>query len=265
MRIIALIFMTILFIGAVSAYACYTYDDFSSGSLDTGKWEIRQDVEGEPLMEEYGVLNESGFVFHTQQNTIGDRRVYLFPKRTFTTGDILEYDFNVISKEGNYGQMVLLTGDQYIRMGIMGYSSGVQGYDELGLSHTKIEFQKNNLHLIRTAPSGLVLIDDLTLTNENGSYELYIGSFSGHNGRTHIDYDNFVLCSENLICGDVNNDSKLNSQDIIYLVNYLFKSGASPIPSQEIADVNNDENVTSEDVIYLVNHIFKSGPAPVCS
>src|SRR3989338_8075540 len=73
------------------------YDNFSSGSLDLNKWELRQDTEGQPLMNEGFVT--SG-VFHTQQNTIGDRRTYLFPTRTFTTGDSLDYDFNVISKEG---------------------------------------------------------------------------------------------------------------------------------------------------------------------
>lgn len=174
---------------------CETYDDFSSGVLDTNKWEIRQDVEGQPLTDEYWV--DSGLEnFHIQQNTIGDRRTYLFPKHTFTTGDILEYDFNVISKEGNYMQMDLLRGDQYIRVGIMGYINGVQGYDELGTSHIKIEFQENNFHLERTSPSDVTLIDNLALTNANGSYELYIGAVSGHNGRMHMDFDNFELCTE---------------------------------------------------------------------
>jgi hypothetical protein len=168
------------------------YDNFSSICFDTSKWEIRQDVEGQPFMEEYGIDLGSGN-FHTQENTIGDKRVYLVPKHNFTTGDVLEYDTNLISKENHYMQMVLLTGEQYIRIGIFGYISGVQGYDELGISHIKIEFQENNLHLIRTAPSGLVLTDDLPLTKTNGNYDLYIGSVSGHNGRTHIDYDNFQI------------------------------------------------------------------------
>ncbi len=188
----AVLFTLILVLSTFFVSAIWIYDDFSSGVLDSLKWEIRQDVEGQLLMDESWV-DVTLQNFHTQQNEIGDRRTYLFSKHTFTTGDVLEYDFNVISKEGHYGQMILLTGDQYIRIGIMGYSSGVQGYDELGVSHVKVEFQNNNLHLTRTSPSGLVLIDNLHLNNANGNYELYIGSFSGHNGRTHIDYDNFVL------------------------------------------------------------------------
>ena len=96
------VFLSILLITSVSAtQICQTYDDFSSGALDTSKWEIRQDVENRPFMDEYG-LDSVLKNFHTQQNTIGDARTYLFPKHTFTKGDIIEYDFDVISKEGNY-------------------------------------------------------------------------------------------------------------------------------------------------------------------
>jgi hypothetical protein len=116
------------------------------------------------------------------------------PIHNFTTSDIFEYDFNVISKQDNYMQMDLLTGDQYIRIGIMGFSNGVQGYDELGISHIKIEFQENNLHLERTSPSNVTLIDNLPLTNANGTYKLYIGSV--FTNPSQIDYDNFVLCTQ---------------------------------------------------------------------
>ena len=177
---------------------CMLYDDFSSGTLNPDKWEIRQDVEGQPLMDEYEVkwekaqkLSKSGFVFHTQQNTHVDRRVYLFPRRQFTTGDSIEYDVDLISREGNYAQMVLLTGDQYIRIGMRGNDAG---FDELGVAHMKLIFQENNLRVERRTPSGELLIDNLNLTNTNGNYELYIGSFSGHNGVVHMDYDNFFIC-----------------------------------------------------------------------
>lgn len=103
--------------GAVQV--CQVYDDFSSSTLNTNKWEIRQDIEGQPFMEEYE-LDTNLKNFHTQQNTMGDRRTYLFPKRAFTTGDILSYDAETISKEGNWINMILLTGDQYARIGGFG-------------------------------------------------------------------------------------------------------------------------------------------------
>jgi hypothetical protein len=70
-----------------------------------------------------------------------------------------------------------------------------------------------------------------------------------------------------LMTGDANNDSSLTAADIIFLVNYVFKSGAAPIPVLEVGDVNCNGSVTSSDVIYLVNYVFKGGPAPcdVCT
>ena len=195
-KIALLILSSLLLVSLVSAVQiCEVYDDFSSGALNSEKWEVRQDVEGWPFTEEYWVDADLEN-YHTQQNTIGDRRVYLVPKHTFTTGNILEYDFNIVSHEGNYMQMDLLTGDQYIRVGIMGYINGVQGYDELGVSHIKVEFQENNLHLERTTPSNVTLIDNLALSTSNRNYQFYIGSISGNNGRMHIDFDNFRLCYE---------------------------------------------------------------------
>jgi DNA-binding transcriptional MerR regulator len=193
--LILFLIVSVFMVGFVSAdLVCETYDDFSSGVLDTSKWEIRQDVEGQALMEEYDVREEGGsYVFHTQQNTIADRRVYLFPKRQFTTGDVIEYDVNLVSRAGNHAQMVLLTGDQYIRIGMRGPAAD---FDELGVAHMKLSFFENILEIKRETPNGAILLDNLTLTNSNGNYELYIGSFSGHNGQVHIDYDNFTICTE---------------------------------------------------------------------
>ena len=65
-----------------------------------------------------------------------------------------------------------------------------------------------------------------------------------------------------LVTGDVNLSTTLTSADIIYLVNYVFKSGPVPLPCEAAGDVNCSNSVTSADIIYLVNHVFKSGPLP---
>jgi len=63
-------------------------------------------------------------------------------------------------------------------------------------------------------------------------------------------------------CGDANDDGKWNLQDIIYLVNYIFKGGASPVPTLLAGDANGDGKVNLQDIIYLVNYVFKGGPKP---
>ncbi len=68
--------------------------------------------------------------------------------------------------------------------------------------------------------------------------------------------------TEPIINGDVNDDSKVDVVDVVFLTNYLFKSGPEP-PHQAIyGDINCDGEVTVADIVYHVNYIFKSGPPP---
>ena len=64
------------------------------------------------------------------------------------------------------------------------------------------------------------------------------------------------------LTGDVNNTGDRVTSDIIYLVNFVLKGGATPIPCKGAGDVNCDGNVATSDIIYLVNFVLKGGPAP---
>lgn len=73
---------------------------------------------------------------------------------------------------------------------------------------------------------------------------------------------NFNLPST-FIPGDANGDGRINSADIVYLLNYLFAGG--PPPESLIAgDANCDGVVNSADVVYLINYLFAGGPPPAC-
>jgi len=68
--------------------------------------------------------------------------------------------------------------------------------------------------------------------------------------------------------GDVNTSGSISSADIIYLVDYVFRSQAAPLPCAANGDVNCSGAVTSSDIIYLVNYCFKGSWPPcdiVCS
>ena len=64
--------------------------------------------------------------------------------------------------------------------------------------------------------------------------------------------------------GNINGDPEeaISAADILYLVNFVFKSGPEPVCLDE-ANVNGVGLVNASDVIYLVNYVFKSGPQPV--
>lgn len=70
-----------------------------------------------------------------------------------------------------------------------------------------------------------------------------------------------------LLSGDVTNDASVTSQDIIFMVNHLFKSGPTPVPVALVGDVDCSGTLTANDVIRLVNFVFKSGASPcdVCA
>jgi len=62
--------------------------------------------------------------------------------------------------------------------------------------------------------------------------------------------------------GDANANGDVTIADVVYLVNYVLKSGAEPVPL-ETGDVdgNNIANIT--DAVSLVNYLFKGGNPPI--
>jgi len=62
--------------------------------------------------------------------------------------------------------------------------------------------------------------------------------------------------------GDANGNGEVNTEDVVYLIDYLFKEGPAPL-NLKAADVNCDEVINSADIVYLIDYLFKSGPAPL--
>lgn len=65
------------------------------------------------------------------------------------------------------------------------------------------------------------------------------------------------------LVGELNGNGKVDSGDIILLINYLFRNEPFPtgIPL-EAGDANQDGKVDGADVIYLLDYLFRDGPSP---
>ncbi|MGB2696603.1 MAG: FG-GAP-like repeat-containing protein [Candidatus Zixiibacteriota bacterium] len=63
--------------------------------------------------------------------------------------------------------------------------------------------------------------------------------------------------------GDANGNDETTIADVVFLINYILKSGEAPDPV-ELGDVNCDGNVDIIDAVYLVNYLFRGGEPP-CS
>ncbi len=107
----------------------------------------------------------------------------------------------------------------------------------------------------------------------SGTPSIGVGTISGITlgiedvaGSAH--QKNFSLnVLEPYICGDVDDDGLVNILDIVYLINFKYKSGPPPV-YMEAADVNSDTlpdgMINILDIVYIINFKYKSGPAPAC-
>ncbi len=79
-----------------------------------------------------------------------------------------------------------------------------------------------------------------------------------------VNYSNgMVICGpEDYRFGDANDDGVIDIGDVVYLINYLYKSGPEPLPLWIVGDVNCDLVVDIGDVVYLINYLYKNGPEP---
>jgi hypothetical protein len=64
------------------------------------------------------------------------------------------------------------------------------------------------------------------------------------------------------ITGDVNQSGEITAADIVYLVNYVFNSGPTPLPCEAAGDANCSEAVTAADINYLATYVYQAGPEP---
>jgi hypothetical protein len=91
---------------------------------------------------------------------------------------------------------------------------------------------------------------------------IVVTGYSYTNG-SDFDYTTIKYVETSRVRGDLNDDSIIDLEDVVYLVKYLYANGVAPDPL-EAGNANCDELIDMEDVVYLINYLFKSGPAPSC-
>ncbi len=99
---------------------------------------------------------------------------------------------------------------------------------------------------------------DINVTGYGSSYPMFYGPVVDYppipvNGRIKVAY----------LCGDANSDEIVNILDLTYLINYLYKSGPSPVPVGR-GDTRGDGTLNVLDVTYLIGYLYRQGSAPLC-
>jgi len=72
-----------------------------------------------------------------------------------------------------------------------------------------------------------------------------------------------LLFGPDCLCGDANDDGKINVGDAVFIISYIFRGGATP-PHPECADPNDDGKINVGDGVFLIAYIFRGGTAPHC-
>jgi hypothetical protein len=86
------------------------------------------------------------------------------------------------------------------------------------------------------------------------------GTWCGWN----IDDVRITAYESGALCGDCNGDGEVGPGDVVYLLNYLYRSGSPPAcsPITACGDINADGEVGPGDVVYLLNYLYRNGPPP---
>jgi len=64
--------------------------------------------------------------------------------------------------------------------------------------------------------------------------------------------------------GDVDDNGDLNILDIIYLIDFIYKSGPSPILLSDLGDFDCSGYIDILDVVAIINHLYKNELQPSC-
>jgi hypothetical protein len=128
------------------------------------------------------------------------------------------------------------------------------GYTNMNLN---IDTYKTGVRSV-AAGSLLMLADD----EASVQYDLAYSPDSGFSG-CDVDITDSVPDICGYICGDANGNGIVNIQDITFLINFLYKGGASPNPLQA-GDANASGLINIQDITYLINYLYKQGAPPNC-
>jgi hypothetical protein len=134
----------------------------------------------------------------------------------------------------------------------------------------ELEIVSPNPILPRLAgPPQALVLGSLLLLSQDGQNVYFDPGYDVVNGFSgclaDVNDPGPAICAECpfSFTGDVNQNNSINSADVVYLMNYIFKGGPDPLPCPANGDVNCSYSIDSADLIHMVNWVFRGGP-PVC-
>lgn len=200
-----------------------------------------------------GLQTDDYYVFALAPGYMGEfyDGVYTWEEATLVTPDAYDIDFYLVPCGSGGGRI-----------------SGVISSDDSPLEGTLVYAQADGevKGFARSSSEGGYVINGLlpgTYTVSASKVSYYDGSYPdpvevGSGKVSGIDIE-----LPPVQVGDVTGDGSIDLGDVIFLINYLYKSGSAPNP-MITGDLNCDEEVELGDIVYLINYLYRGGPPP-CS
>jgi len=69
-------------------------------------------------------------------------------------------------------------------------------------------------------------------------------------------------CGTAVVPGDYNDDGMTNVGDALYLIDFIYKGGTTPVGGAGRADANCDNQIDISDVIFIIKYVLSEGEAP---
>jgi hypothetical protein len=216
------------------------------------------------------IINPGGVAFDVGAGSSGEVYVTGWLRHT---GTLIDYGTVKYDSEGNrqwtatyHSWLDGCDGAEALAVDNLGnaYVTGYSDDPELNADDyltVKYDSDGNQLWTARYNGTG----DSQDCANEvvsDGAGNVYVTGRSTGSG-TSLDYVTIKYVQYDAVRGDANGDGATEPGDVVFLVNYLFRGGASPDP-YPAGDCDCDGEVGPSDVVYLVNYLFREGPEPSC-
>jgi hypothetical protein len=112
-----------------------------------------------------------------------------------------------------------------------------------------------------TPTSFVVLIDSDTLSVGTYRDTIFISPASDSLDFPIVAVPVTMNVGTGFVCGDVDGSGRIDIDDIVWMVLYVFYGGYAPAPIG-LADVDCSGGIDIDDIVYMIDYVFALGPYP---
>jgi protocatechuate 3,4-dioxygenase beta subunit len=198
-----------------------------------------------------GLQTDDYYVFAVAPGYVGEfyDNVYTWEEATLVTPDAYGINFHLAPCGGGSGSISgMISSNDLLLEGAFVYAE-VNG-EVKGFARSSTD----GGYIITGLETGVYTVTASMVMYHDGFYPDPIWVVSGKASGVNINLPPVVV-------GDVTGEGSVDLGDVVFLINYLYKSDLAPNPLMT-GDLNCDGALNLGDVVYLISYLYKSGSPP---